>query len=359
MTGRYTMLGHGGLSAFDVRVQGGKLISAPAGREVCNFLVPGFVDIHIHGGFGIDFMSASAAQMLELAEKLGEKGYEAFLPTTVSASAKDVAHALENLPEDDRMPGFHLEGPFISPSFPGAQPKESIIPPPPATEGKGDDKGQSQWTDILNDPRLTVVTMAPELPGALALAKSFQERTVRLSMGHTNATFDEAKKGFESGFRHATHTFNAMRGFHHREAGALGYALAEDAMWTELIYDRKHVSKEAAALLFKLKPREKIIAVSDGTMASGMPEGSTFDMWGRKVRMCDGAVYLDGTRTLAGSAITLLDAFQNLAQDFGVEAAIHACCLNPRASLGMREPPKVWVEFTQKFEFVGAERIRA
>ena len=350
MTGRYTMLGHGGLSAFDVRVQGGKLISAPAGREVCNLLVPGFVDIHIHGGFGIDFMSASAEQMLELAEKLGEQGYEAFLPTTVSASAKDVAHAIENLPEDDRMPGFHLEGPFISPTFPGAQPPQAISALPP--------KAEKGWTDVLEDPRLRVVTLAPELPGALALAKSFQERSTRLSMGHTNATYEEAKKGFESGFRHATHTFNAMRGFHHREAGALGFALAEDAMWTELIYDRKHVSKEAAALLFRLKPKEKIIAVSDGTMASGMPEGSTFDMWGHNVRMCDGAVYMDGTRTLAGSAITLLDAFQKIAQDFGAEAAIHACCLNPRSSLGMREPPKVWVEFTPKFEFVGAERIR-
>ena len=352
MTGRFTMLGHGGLSAFDVRVQGGKLISAPAGREVCNLLVPGFLDLHIHGAFGIDFMSATGAQMLELADKLGEKGYEAFLPTTVSASAAEVARAIANLPDDDeRMPGFHLEGPFISPAFPGAQPSEAIVAPPL--------KAESGWKEILNDARLKVVTMAPELPGALALAKGFQERSVRLSMGHTNATFEEARKGFENGFRHATHTFNAMRGFHHREVGALGFALSEDAMWTELIYDRKHVSKQAAALLFKLKPREKVIAVSDGTMASGLPEGSTLDMWGHKVRMCDGAVYLDGTRTLAGSAITLLDAFQNIAQDFGAETAIHACCLNPRASLGMREPPKVWVEFTPKHEFVQAHRIRS
>ena len=351
MTGRFTMLGHGGLSTFEVRVQGGKLISAPAGREICNLLVPGFVDIHIHGGFGIDFMSASTAQMTELADKLGEKGYEAFLPTTVSASAQDVSSAIANLPEDDRMPGFHLEGPFISPAFPGAQPSEAISLMPTKA-----DKG---WTGILADPRLKVVTMAPELPGALALARAFQDRTVRLSMGHTNATFEEAKKGFENGFRHTTHTFNAMRGFHHREAGALGFALGEDGMWTELIYDRKHVSKEAATLLFKVKPKEKIIAVSDGTMASGMPEGSTFEMWGHHVRMCDGAVYLDGTRTLAGSAITLLDAFRNIAQDFGAEAAIHACCLNPRSAMGMREPPKVWVEFTPKFEFVRAERIRS
>ena len=350
MTGRYTMLGHGGLSTFEVRVQGGKLISAPAGRDICNLLIPGFVDIHIHGGFGIDFMSASNAQMIELADKLSDKGYEAFLPTTVSASARDVSDAIANLPDDGRIPGFHLEGPFISPTFPGAQPPAAISKPPSRA-----DKG---WVDVFEDPRLKVVTMAPELPGALALAKSFQERSVRLSMGHTNATFDEARKGFESGFRHATHTFNAMRGFHHREAGALGFALGEDAMWTELIYDRKHVSKEAATLLFKLKPKDKIIAVSDGTMASGMPEGSTFEMWGHTVRVCDGAVHLDGTRTLAGSAITLLDAFQNIAEDFGAEAAIHACCLNPRSSMGMREPPKVWVEFTPKFEFVRAERIR-
>ena len=350
MTGRFTMLGHGGLSTFEVRVQAGKLISAPAGRAICNLLVPGFVDLHIHGAFGFDFMSATREQLLEMADKLSERGYEAFLPTTVSASAQDVRKAVENLPEDDRMPGFHLEGPFISPQFPGAQPPGAISGIPK--------KSDKDWQAILNDPRLKLITMAPEVPGAVELAQSFRDSSVRFSMGHTNATFAEAKKGYESGFRQATHTFNAMRPFHHREAGALGFALGEDAMWTEIIYDRKHVSKEAASLLFKLKPKERILAVSDGTMAAGMPEGATFQMWGQSVRICDGAVYLDGSRTLAGSAITLLDAFQNIAKDFGPDAAIHACCLNPRASLGMREPPKVWVEFTPQFEFVRAERIR-
>lgn len=351
MTGRFTMLGHGGLSTFEVRVQAGKLISAPAGRAICNLLVPGFVDIHIHGSFGVDFMSATKDEMLDMADKLSEIGYEAFLPTTVSASSADVARALTNLPEDDRMPGFHLEGPFISPQFPGAQPLEAISAFP-----KRSDKS---WLQIFEDPRLKVVTMAPELPGALEFAESIRDRSIRLSIGHTNATFAEAKKGYESGFRHATHTFNAMRAFHHREPGALGFALGEDAMWTEIIYDRKHVSKEAASLLFKLKPKERVLAVSDGTMAAGMPEGSTFEMWGHNVRVCDGAVYLDGTRTLAGSAITLQDAFRNIAQDFGAEMAIHACCLNPRSALGMRDAPKVWVEFTPQFEFVRAERIRS
>jgi N-acetylglucosamine-6-phosphate deacetylase len=189
--------------------------------------------------------------------------------------------------------------------------------------------------------------MAPELPHALELASRLMERGVIVSMGHTNATYEEARRGFEFGAAHTTHTFNAMRGLHHREAGILGYALATDALRCELIYDRLHVSREAAGLLFKCKPEDRVIAVSDSTLATGLPPGQTVTMWGHECVIGKKQVRLASNGALAGSAITLLDAFRNLHEDFGAEKAIRACCLNPRAALGISQI-KRWVQLDRE-----------
>ena len=304
-------------------------------------ILPGFVDIHIHGGFGLDFMSGTSETLRALTAKLKDCGYEAFLPTTVTASFEDTRRALATLTKDPAMPGFHLEGPFISPRFPGAQPREQIAEIP---------TGPSEWDEVFDDPRLRVVTIAPEIPGALPLISRLASRGVICSMGHTNATFAEARAGFEAGVRHATHTFNAMRPFHHREAGAAGFAIAEQRLAAELIYDRIHVSASAAAILAQCKPQDKLIAVSDGTMASGMPEGARLNMWGLDVIVGNGDARLrDGT--LAGSAITLLDSFRNLHADLGPEIAIRATRLNPRSALGLGKP-NVYIVLDERLQIV-------
>ncbi len=340
MTGVYDLLGPQGFGTYEVDLALGTF--ERVSRPPKGVLVPGFVDIHIHGAFGIDFMSASREDMLALCRKLETVGYEAFLPTTVTASADDVLKALKSLPDDPMIAGFHLEGPFISPEFPGAQPPPFIAESP---------VGASEWDKVLDDFRLRVVTLAPELPHALELAARLMGRGVIVSMGHTNATFEEARRGFEFGAGHATHTFNAMRGFHHREAGMAGYALSNDALTCELIYDRLHVSKEAAALLIKCKPIEKLIAVSDSTLATGIPAGQKVTMWGLDCIVGKQQVRVASNGALAGSAITLLDAFRNLFEDFGPEVAIHVCCLNPRAALRMGEP-RVWLEFDRELKLV-------
>ena len=306
-------------------------------------LIPGFVDIHIHGAFGIDFMSASRNDMVELCDKLEQVGYEMFLPTTVTASAADVATALTNIPDHDLIGGFHLEGPFISTEYPGAQPKEYIREAP---------DGPGEWDAILDDPRLKVVTIAPETPRALELIAKLSANGVIASMGHTNATHDEARAGFESGAAHTTHTFNAMRPLHHREAGTVGFALLNDALRCELIYDRLHVSREAAGLLFKSKPPGGVLAVSDSTMATGMPPGQKLNMWGAECVTGPKEVRLRSNGALAGSAITLLDAFRNLQDDFGPEIAIRACCLNPRSTLRLSDPPSVYLELDKELTIV-------
>ena len=169
-----------------------------------------------------------------------------------------------------------------------------------------------------------------------------------MGLGHTAATYEQAKNGFEAGATHTTHTFNAMRPLHHREAGAVGFALTEDYLACELIYDRLHVVPQAASLLFKNKPTDKVVAVSDGTMAAGLAAGTKLKMWNLDVEVGQGDVRLaDGT--LAGSAINLLDAFKNLATDFGVETAIRATSLNPRHLLGLKYDPKVYIEMDLDF----------
>ncbi len=334
----YSYLGSQGFGSYEIDLE--RKTFHRVDQPADTLLVPGFIDIHTHGAFGIDFMGAQPGEMELLCAKLAERGYEGFLPTTVTASASDVQRALDGMPDHSMILGFHLEGPFISPVFPGAQPKESIIDPPVAA---------SEWDAILDDPRLKVITMAPERPGASELISRLTSRGVKVSMGHTNATYDEAALGFAAGASHTTHTFNAMRPLHHREPGMVGYALGNDDIYTELIYDRLHVRKESAEVLFRCKTPDRIVAISDSVMAAGLEPGQTIKMWALDVVVGNKEVRLPNG-TLAGSGITLLDAFQNLYEDFGPERAILACCLNPRQAIGLHRSPAVYVEFNQKLE---------
>lgn len=343
----YTV-GPEGWGVYEADILADRVDLQPVEGRPDTILCPGFVDIHIHGAFGIDFMSASPEEMKSLAQQLGDCGYEAFAATTVTADCHEVKSALSNLPRHPMILGFHLEGPFISPAYPGAQPKEAILDFP---------KTDSQWDEVLDDERLRVITLAPEKPGAKELIQRLSSRGVRVSMGHTNASYLEADAGFEAGALHATHTFNAMRGFHHREAGMAGYCMSNDQLFCELIYDRIHVSQESAALLIKTKPVDKIIAVSDSTKGTGMKVGEEIEMWGQMVVKTEFGIRLKQSKALAGSCITLLDAFRNLASDFGPEKAIRFCSLNPRQAMGMTGQPQVWSEFSQDFELRAVHRI--
>lgn len=343
MTLTVKTVGPQGYGIYEVEWHEGHPVLKPTTEQAHQVLCPGFVDVHIHGAFGIDFMSASSLDMLSLCSKLEAIGYEIFLPTTVTAPLQDVRAALDRLPRHPMIGGFHLEGPFISRKHPGAQPPEHILDPTSASE---------EWREVLEDSRLRLVTMAPEIDGALDLVRYLTERGVVVSFGHTDATYEQALRGHEAGGSHTTHTYNAMRGLHHREGGTVGFALLTDAVTCELIYDRKHVSRPAAEILLKSKPAGGVVAVSDSTKATGLPTGETVEMWGHRCVTAPGEVRLESNGALAGSAITLLDAFQNMATDFGAEAAIRACSLNPRRALRLHSPPSVNLLFNERFELV-------
>ena len=325
--------GEDGLDLIRFDTESGEMSDIKSG-EPEGVLVPGFVDIHIHGAYGVDFMTATKEQMVFLCTKLATDGYEGFLPTTVTASAEDVKHALSNLPSSPMILGFHLEGPFISNEFPGAQPQEFILDP--------EDAG-SEWDEILSDRRLKIVTLAPELPGALDLISRLVRNKVIVSMGHTNATYDEAAQAHEAGLRHSTHTFNAMRGLHHREAGAVGAAMTLTPFNAELIYDRIHVCPEAAMLLIQTRLVDgQVVGVSDSSAASGLAPGTKLTMWGQECIVGDGDVRLVDGGNLAGSAVTLKTVFENLTEDFGVDVAADLCCYAPREALKIKGVPRKW-----------------
>ncbi|RYG24528.1 N-acetylglucosamine-6-phosphate deacetylase [bacterium] len=325
----FTALGPEGFGKYAVDLK--TMVMEASDRPAEGLLVPGFVDIHIHGAFGHDFMSGTAEDLLAMADGLQKVGYEAFLPTTVTGSLEDVRRAVSLLPDNDwRVQGLHLEGPFISPKHPGAQPHKYIVEP------------SAEWDGVLDHRRLRLVTLAPEIPGGLELTKRLSDRLdpVIVSLGHTDATYDQVQAAVEAGASHTTHTYNAMRPLHHREPGTVGAAMTLEKITCELIYDRIHVSRPAAEVVLRCKGADGVIAVSDATMAAGMEPGTEISMWGLDCVVGDKQVRLKNG-TLAGSGITLYDAFQNLVHDFGPEVAIRLCCLNPRRALKMGSP-RVW-----------------
>ncbi|MCC6404185.1 MAG: amidohydrolase family protein [Fimbriimonadaceae bacterium] len=341
MTRDVWAVGPSGFGAYSLEWDRGQPVLGSTASHPELLLSPGFVDVHIHGGWGVDLMEANTAENLRLAARLEACGYEAALATSVSCSAENAFLAFEAVPEGTVFVGAHLEGPFLSPLHPGAQPPGAILDP--------SDAGP-EWEKVFDHPMLRLVTLAPERPGAATLAQRLRSRGVTVSMGHTDATFEQASES--NAVTHATHWPNAMRGFHHREPGACGYALMTDTLTTELIYDREHVAPMAASLLVRTKPTEKLIAVSDATMATGLPPGERLTMWGLECVVGEGTVRLASNGALAGSAVSLYDVFRNLHDDFCPETAIRACAMNPRPLAGLFGPPSRWLLMDRRLEFV-------
>lgn len=321
--------------SYEVTIQDGVVQYIQTSNKPTGILAPGFVDLHIHGGNGIDFMSCQPEEILQWCNWLETKGYEALLPTTVTAPLSLIKSSIGNIPDHPMIHGFHLEGPFISDQYPGAQPQDSILNPPDEP---------SDWDEVFDHPLLKVITIAPEIPGALKLIKRLSQRGVKIGIGHTNSTYFDCEVARNSRATHTTHTFNAMKPFHHREAGTVGFALLNSDFHGELIYDRIHVCKESAELLIKCKDANALIAISDGTKAAGLPVGTRLNMWGLDCIVGQGDVRLE-SGALAGSTITLLDAFQNLATDFGIEIAIRSTSINPRNFIGIQNPLKKLLRF--------------
>ncbi|MDH7490127.1 MAG: N-acetylglucosamine-6-phosphate deacetylase [Anaerolineae bacterium] len=298
-------------------------------------VAPGFIDIHTHGGNGVAFGESgdAAAELRTYAEWVVRHGVTGFLCslTTPDADAllqtvRAFADALTQGTSGAEALGLHLEGPFLNPARRGAIPSSWLRNP-----------GPGEVDSLIHAGRgwIRMVTLAPELPGAAEAAARFRRAGAVVAMGHTDADCETAAAALRGSFSHATHAFNAMRGFHHREPGALGAVLASDRATAELIPDGVHVHPAAMRVLLRCLGTERIVLVTDASPWAGLADGN-YKWLGQTVRVQDGRATLpDGG--LAGSVAAMDQCVRNAATLIGVPLAdaIRMATLNPARVLGL------------------------
>jgi N-acetylglucosamine-6-phosphate deacetylase len=309
----------------------------PAGRHhdfPGMVLAPGLLDIHIHGGAGHDVMEADAAALPAIERHMVQHGVTSYLPTTVTAPEDSILAALERLgkainsdpaPDRARPLGIHLEGPFISHAKRGVHPPESLRAPSPQALDRF-------WQASRGTIRM--MTIAPELPGAVETIRHARTLGIHASVGHSNATSNEVNAGIGAGANHATHTFNAMRALDHREPGILGVVLGNDELTADIIVDGVHVDPAVVRLFLRTKGEERAILITDAISATGMPEGR-YRLGPFVVEVKDGRCEYQGK--LAGSVLTLDRAVRNVMSFAGwkLPQAVRLATLNPARMLGL------------------------
>ncbi len=313
------------------------------GNEGGCILAPGFVDIHMHGGAGFDVMRATPGELPHLNKFLTRHGVTGYFPTTVAAPLDQTCRALERLadaiqaaadsPASDgdavqaRPLGIHLEGPFLSHLRRGVHPPEYLVEPTVEIF-------ERLWQAARGYVRM--LTIAPELPGALEVIAEAARRKVCVSIGHSDAGLDAARAGVRAGALHATHTFNAMRPLDHREPGILGEVLVDPKLTADIIVDGIHVAPEVVQLFLQAKGLERSVLITDATAAAGMPDG-TYQLGPIQVEVKDGKCTMDGK--LAGSVLTMDRAVRNVTQFAGwsLRDAVRAATLNPTLAVGLAQ----------------------
>ena len=298
---------------------------------------PGFVDIHIHGAGGHDVMRPPEEGLPAMERVLARHGVTSYFPTTVTAPMDITLAALERLAdvieqaaansgEGRAQPvGIHLEGPFLSHARRGVHPAENLVSPSIAVFDQ-------LWQAARG--RVKLITIAPEVDGALEVIREAVKRGVTVSIGHSDATLEQARAGVAAGARHATHTFNAMRPLSHRDPGILGLVLTDDQLTADIILDGIHVEPEVAKLFLKMKGPERAVLISDALSATGMPEGH-YRLGAFDIEVKDGKCVAGDT--LAGSILTLDRAVRNTMQfgTFEPQQAVRAASLNPASATGI------------------------
>lgn len=295
------------------------------------YVTPGLIDVHVHGSCGADIMDQTVEAIELISQGIAKNGVTSFLPTTMTMSREDIYGALDIVREcmnrtlnGAKVLGAHLEGPFINAIYKGAQPERYIIKP--------SYDFIKEYTDVIK-----LVTYAPEMDDNYSFTKEVKEKTdITLSIGHTNATYNQAKQAFACGCSHVTHLFNAMTPLNHREPGVVGAALTSD-VFTELIADTIHVNKELFQFILDNKGKDKMILITDSMRAGCMKDGK-YDLGGQEVIVKDGAARLS-SGTLAGSVLTLNKAIYNFFRntDATFDEVIHMATLNPATSIGVSD----------------------
>jgi N-acetylglucosamine-6-phosphate deacetylase len=310
----------------DVEIADGVIVavglSSPNGRGVA---VPGFVDLQVNGFGGVDFLEADGDGYARAGAALLETGVTAYLAAFITAPEDQLVDALRHVPERNggpRVLGVHLEGPFLAEGRLGTHPRSARKDPDPALLDR-----------LLDAGRVRLMTLAPELPGALELVDVLQARGVTVSFGHTNASAEEATRGFALGVRTVTHLFNAMRPFNHRDPGIAGAALSHPDVVVQIILDGVHLAPETARIVWSAAGG-RVALVTDAIAGAGSHDGA--------YRLGDVAVEVRGgisrreDGVLAGSVLTMIEAVRNL-HELGVPLphAVAAASSVPARVLGL------------------------
>jgi N-acetylglucosamine-6-phosphate deacetylase len=315
-------------------------MTLPAGaqeiRAIDKTAIPGFIDVHIHGAGGHDVMEGTGAALRSITRKVSEYGTTSLVATTVTASTDETLRAIEGIAgyitqqhetEESRAEvlGIHFEGPFISKQRRGVHPAEWIQLPSAEMLGRF-------LKAAAGNAR--ILTIAPEVLGAAPCIDAAREAGLVVSMGHTDATYEQARAAMARGARSATHVYNAMRPFSHRDPGVIGAVLTSPEVNAELIADGVHVEEAAMKLLLLAKGEAQVTLVSDGLSATGMPDGK-YTLGGFEITV-SGGVCRNAEGTLAGSTLTLDRALRNVvALGIALPDAVRMLTLNPATLLGI------------------------
>ncbi len=296
------------------------------------YLVPGFIDLHIHGAAGHDVMDASVQALANISLQLAKEGVTGFLATTMTAPRERIEAALAVIPEAIKKVqgaaifGVHLEGPFISREKMGAQNGDDVLGP--------DVDLFKAWQELAGD-QIRLVTLAPELENALPFIKALRAMDVLPAIGHTNATYEQTMAAINAGASYATHLFNAMRHLHQREPGATGALLLANEVMAEMIADGKHLHAALYEIAYRVKGKERLLLVTDAMRAKCMSDGC-YELGGQEVHVTDGKATL-ANGTLAGSVLCMPDAIKNIMKytDCSLEDAIRMASYNPAHKLNL------------------------
>lgn len=294
-------------------------------------VIPGFVDKHIHGANHSDAMYPTYKDILNISKSIAAEGVTSYLPTTMTQSIENIEKALKNIgdyiasgeKQGAEVVGIHLEGPFINKLYKGAQPENYII---------SCDVELFKRFEKASGDNIRQVTYAYEENGK-EFTQYLKSRKIVGSLGHTNATAKEVLEAAKEGATSLTHSYNAMKPLHHREAGTIGGALLADEIYLEIITDLVHVSKEAMQILYKIKGKDKIVVITDAMEAKHLPDGK-FDLGGQEVFVRGNEARL-ASGALAGSVLLMNDAVKNAMEVFGISLteAIDMATINPARNI--------------------------
>ena len=318
-----------------------------------HFVLPGFIDVHVHGLEGLDTLDGGDV-VSAIANRLPKFGVTAFCPTTIACAPDALSEMLQRVadvrgapnssaPSGARVLPAHLESNFINPDYCGAQPVECVRSPAGVMGATGAAGARFNGRDILAvieaaGDSVGIVTLAPELDGALDLIRRLVRNGRRVSLGHSGATLAQARAAIAAGATHATHLFNRMPPLGHREPGLAGAILTSIEVAAEIICDGVHVHRDMVRMAIAAKGTARMMAITDGVAAAGLPDGATARLGGRTIRVRNSAAFLeDGT--LAGSVATMDGVFRFLIHEVGLSLndGAQLCAATPAAQLGLTD----------------------